>query len=336
MATSVRGPLALLVLLSACDRKDPPTDTADSPAEHETGDPDSTPTGETAETAETADTGETGETGDSTVDTSPVDADADGFTSDLDCDDADATVYPGAPEICDDGALNDCDGAPGGDWDGCGISGLVGLGLADVRIDGTADSAFLATTLVVHDLDGDGLDDVLTSASNVNEGERSVGAVYYFRGASLSEVSGLIEASTADATVFGSTLSEQLGLALGAMPDLDGDDVAEVVIGAPAYADGMAYTGAAFVFSGTDLLATAAPYRSTDADLQLTAAHTLDYAGGAVLGQEDLDGDGRGELWVGSPYEGTGANVYQGTASLLRSKGALRGASGELDRKSVV
>ena len=38
----------------------------------------------------------------------PVDDDdGDGFTSDVDCDDNDDTVYPGAPELCD-GKDNDC------------------------------------------------------------------------------------------------------------------------------------------------------------------------------------------------------------------------------------
>ena len=38
------------------------------------------------------------------------DADGDGFGSERDCDDANPAINPGAPEICDDGIDNDCDG----------------------------------------------------------------------------------------------------------------------------------------------------------------------------------------------------------------------------------
>jgi hypothetical protein len=40
----------------------------------------------------------------------PVDADGDGYTDMLDCDDGDATVNPGALEICGDRVDNNCDG----------------------------------------------------------------------------------------------------------------------------------------------------------------------------------------------------------------------------------
>ncbi len=41
----------------------------------------------------------------------PVDADGDGATNDVDCDDADPARYPGAAETCEDSIDQDCDGA---------------------------------------------------------------------------------------------------------------------------------------------------------------------------------------------------------------------------------
>ena len=50
------------------------------------------------------DTGLSGDSG------SSVDLDGDGWTNDLDCDDADEDVNPDADEDCGDGIDNDCDG----------------------------------------------------------------------------------------------------------------------------------------------------------------------------------------------------------------------------------
>ena len=49
----------------------------------------------------------------------PVDADSDGFWSDVDCDDSNPALYPGAPQVCWDGVNNNC-GHP--DWPGLAVT----------------------------------------------------------------------------------------------------------------------------------------------------------------------------------------------------------------------
>ena len=64
-------------------------------------------------------------------DTGGIDADGDGASGEDDCDDDDATVHAGAPEICD-GIDNDCDGETD--------EGVTGTWYADADADGHGDS----------------------------------------------------------------------------------------------------------------------------------------------------------------------------------------------------
>lgn len=97
--------------------------------------------------------------GDDDPATAIVDADGDGWPSDLDCDDEDATVFPAADEILDDGIDQDCSGsdataneAGGG---AAGDGGETGAG-GCVDCSGAGGSGGAPSTSV--DLDGDGFE----------------------------------------------------------------------------------------------------------------------------------------------------------------------------------
>lgn len=116
-------PLLALLALAACDGGDG-KDTGDTGA------------GDTADTAADTDTADTAVD----TDTGPVDADQDGVPEGEDCDDLDASVGPGSPEVCD-AEDNDCDGATDDDAGTCpGYVALPFGGHTYLVYDGSAGS----------------------------------------------------------------------------------------------------------------------------------------------------------------------------------------------------
>ena len=106
------GGLAVMALALSCSDANK-TDTSigfphvGETASIDTGTTESPPLETATDTGLPADTDASTETGD-TAEPGPIDADGDGYTSDVDCDDDDAGVHPGAEEL-DDGVDQDCD-----------------------------------------------------------------------------------------------------------------------------------------------------------------------------------------------------------------------------------
>ena len=80
-----------------------------------------------------------------------ADADGDGFTTDLDCDDNDSSVFPGAPELCD-GKDNDCDGVTPADEVDADADGFM-------ICDGDCDDADAGINPDAYEIPGDIVDD---------------------------------------------------------------------------------------------------------------------------------------------------------------------------------
>ncbi len=143
-----------------------------------------------------------------------------------------------------------------------------------------------------HDLDGDGLSDLLLGAFGSDLSGDASGAVWVVYGEEEGPFS-----DAGDVLVWGDGEDgDWFGLGVGSVGDLDGDGHADAVLAAPGRGEG----GAAWLVPGSP------------AGLDLSDAVGLVPAdlgpgaqlGWAIAGGEDLDGDGNPDALLGAPFGG--------------------------------
>ncbi len=239
----------------------------------------------------------------------PIDCDTPGGSSTSgDCDDSDASIYPGATDVALDGVDQDCDGD-------AAVTDAVAI-----RLDGDDQDGLAGTALIVTDHDGDGTSDVLVGAP-LGDGEDTSSGV-----ASLvyGPVTGTLTLGSDTAELLGGENSgDNLGEVLSAH-DLDGDGLPELLLGAPTAAvEADAEAGVAFVWSGGI---------GSEASLGDSAARWLGEGDGELAGSAmaavDVDGDAVAELYVAAPESLFGV-VY--VLQDPMAGGSLSDADGRID-----
>lgn len=286
------------------------SDTADTDTDTDTGDTSPDTAVDTADSGDTADTGDTGgedtagseptpglwageyELGDDALILEPErSADYLGWSLDVGGDvDADGQ---------DDLVVSALGADENGDQTGstyvwtAGVAASAKIEDARLRIDGdtTGDwSGYQA--LFLPDGDGDGSDEIIVSTVIVacSSTSGSPGSVGVFSGART----GVVDFSAADGIWLSSDATERFGCAVASPGDLDGDGLAELVVGAGGNDESASNGGAAYIFRDPLAGGTYA-----DADLRLYADVTTLGLGDFAGSVGDTDGDGAPEVGIG-------------------------------------
>ncbi len=183
----------------------------------------------------------------------------------------------------------------------------------------------------IADLNGDGRPDVLIGAPGSDAGGSDSGAAYVVFGKSSAAAVNLssVAAGTGGFRITGQAAGDDAGSALASVADMNGDGLAEIVVGASGSDAGGVDSGAVYVVFGkasttaVDLNAVA----GGTGGFRITGATAGALTGRVVTGLGDINADGLGDILIGAPGENA-AYVVFGKATTTEINLAALGSGG--------
>jgi uncharacterized repeat protein (TIGR01451 family) len=159
------------------------------------------------------------------------------------------------------------------------------------------------------DVNGDGFSDVIVGADYYDNGETDEGVAFVF----LGSPAGLSASPIWRAE--GNQSSARFGYSVASAGDVNGDGYGDVIVGAPWYDNDQGDEGRAYVYLGSPAGTLASPIWFAESH-QSSAVF-----GYSVAGAGDVNGDGYGDVLVGSPWYDSSCTdsgrtyIFQGSAA---------------------